>query len=100
MNAEHDPVLPLLTPAQASEQLNKSGEWLRKLANRGAVPHHKLGGSTRFCTTCLTEIVSLTYRPTEKPTKPSDGASTSTTKTPPRAAARRYTRQRYPRAAS
>lgn len=95
MTTEHDPVLPLLTPAQAAEQIGMSGEWIRKQAQRGTVPHHRLGQSTRFCVTCLEEIARLTYRPADEGRGGDQTISDDKPKAASRAAAKRY--QRRPR---
>lgn len=53
---------PLLTPAQAAEQLQVTESWLKRAAGRGEIPHVKLGSRIRFRTEDLDAIVAAAVR--------------------------------------
>lgn len=97
MAAEHEVRLPLMGPAEAGAQLGgKSSEWMYRHALTGELPHHKIGWTTGFCSTCLEEIARAKYQPGTRGTP-------ATRRQADRSTAKRYARQRprgrYPRPA-
>lgn len=88
MSAKHEAPLPLMGADEAGQQVGKSRRWMERSAAAGLVPHHKVGQTTLFCRTCISEIAQNSLQPVE---------ADATKRQSPRAAAKRYRRQR-PRA--